>query len=444
MLKIKSWTEHKVVASIDAFDRPAGGYALTIAVDDEASPAVLWISCADPSTYHGTGRGLFRCLDQGDSFGETKCVLGPETGSKGPDIIHYLAVDPVREHVHVGAYKTKWRIFDGRSGECLPAPKLDFDRERAFDSEGRLYCYGNSTMLKNMFSRYATDGKPAPFSGTGSHTIDNLPGGTKSMPRGFCVTPFGDICVLHYPGDPWKPDGSKTTVTVVGPDGKVKRTDVVTSMRTASSVRVDRAGNIYIAENIKTAAEPVPAELGVKPGPTGMVWGGRYEHAAWYPWMYGSIVKFGPEGGKIERAAGEHLTGWPSFHGYEKDKGAVKASGVKWLRLGMAPVPAVEQVCVCVAGRFDLDRFDRIYVPDAGRCRVNVLDTAGNEITHFGGYGNMDSQGPDSAVPLPKIPLAWPAYVAASSEAIYVADWLNMRVVRVKPVYAVSAECPAP
>ncbi|MCX7806272.1 MAG: hypothetical protein N3A38_13955 [Planctomycetota bacterium] len=115
-----------------------------------------------------------------------------------------------------------------------------------------------------------------------------------------------------------------------------------------------------------------------------------------------------------------------------------------WVRGFAAPVPAIGQCCVCGAGRFDLDRFDRIYVPDPGRCRVTVLDTAGDEITSFGGYGNCDSTGPGGIVPVPDIPLAWPAVVAAIPEAVYVADWLNVRVVRVKPCYAAVGECPVP
>jgi len=291
-----------------------------------------------------------------------------------------------------------------------------------------------------MVVRYTAAGSPAPFSSTGENKISGLAGFMKAGPRGFCVAPSGDIYVLHYAGHPWKKEGMKTTVSICGADGEVKRTDVVTSLRTAAGVRVDRAGNIYIAENVKNSSEIVPAELGIKPA--GNVWSQHYGHSAWYPWMYGSIVKFGPEGGRIERRpGGRHVTGWPDWY---KDKGVVKVTGSKWMRLGVSPVPAVNQACVCVSARFDLDPFDRIYVPDAGRCRVMVLDTQGNEITHFGTYGNMDSAGPNSPVPQPDIPLAWPGCVAASPEAIYISDWLNVRVVRVKPAYAVEAACDVP
>jgi len=447
LLKIKGWDEPEVVASIDKFQ---GLNTMTIAVDDQAAPAVVWIAVAHPNTYHGSGRGLYRCLDEGTRFSEPTPVLGPEVKSDGLVKSLYLAVDPTTERLHVRGDKgsNMWYCFDGRTGRRLPALKLKVvGQERAFDRQGRVYC--RAAIWKktdgNMVVRYNADGSPTPFTGTGSNAIAGLPGFMKALPRGMCVAPNGDIYLLHYAGDPWKAAGRQTTLTVCGPDGKVKRTGVVTSLRSAAGIRVDREGNVYLAENVKPPSEPVPAELGITPKGRGIPWGRRadlYDHAGWYPWMYGSIVKFGAEGGAIERAkAGAHLTGWPAW---SKDRGMVKITGAKWVRLGISPVPAVGQACVCMAARFDLDRFDRLYVPDAGRCRVMVLDSNGNEITHFGNYGNVDSAGPGSQVQVPDIPLAWPGCVATSPEAVYVSDWLNVRVVRTKPSYAAEASCQVP
>jgi len=83
-----------------------------------------------------------------------------------------------------------------------------------------------------------------------------------------------------------------------------------------------------------------------------------------------------------------------------------------------------------------VDGFGRSFFPDAGRCRVGVVDTAGNELTWFGKYGNQDSGGPASAVPTPEIPLWWPQAVAVGDDAVYIGDRLNRRVVRVKLLYA--------
>jgi len=93
-------------------------------------------------------------------------------------------------------------------------------------------------------------------------------------------------------------------------------------------------------------------------------------------------------------------------------------------------------ICLCEAASFDVDGFGRSFFSDAGRCRVGVLDTTGNEICWFGGYGNPDSAGPGSAIPKPEIPFAWPQAVAVGDRAAYVNDRINQRIVEVKLDYA--------
>jgi hypothetical protein len=89
-------------------------------------------------------------------------------------------------------------------------------------------------------------------------------------------------------------------------------------------------------------------------------------------------------------------------------------------------------MCLCESPRIDADDFGRVFFPDAARFRVGVLDSAGNLITWFGGYGNRDSAGPASKVPAPAIPFTWPQGVVVGDEAAYVADRLAERVVRVR------------
>ena len=79
--------------------------------------------------------------------------------------------------------------------------------------------------------------------------------------------------------------------------------------------------------------------------------------------------------------------------------------------------------------------------PDVFRFSVRVLDAAGNEITHFGAYGNMDSRGAGSLVPTPKIPFGWPISVECAGGRVYVADLVNRRVVSVRFEHAATAEC---
>ncbi|KKK78230.1 hypothetical protein LCGC14_2845660, partial [marine sediment metagenome] len=56
----------------------------------------------------------------------------------------------------------------------------------------------------------------------------------------------------------------------------------------------------------------------------------------------------------------------------------------------------------------------------------------------------MDSRGPDSLIPTPAIAFAWPQYVALSDKAIYVADVINRRIVRITMACAAEASVPLP
>jgi hypothetical protein len=82
--------------------------------------------------------------------------------------------------------------------------------------------------------------------------------------------------------------------------------------------------------------------------------------------------------------------------------------------------------CACRNGRFDLDDFGRLFVPDAVGGRVEVLDGNANTIARFGRRGQADEGGTE---------LGWGTQVAVSDGACYVADYLRYRVVRVKLNY---------
>ncbi len=105
---------------------------------------------------------------------------------------------------------------------------------------------------------------------------------------------------------------------------------------------------------------------------------------------------------------------------------------------GISPAPAPMGGCVCLAGRFDVDPYGRVFMPDVATFSVRVLDTNANPILRFGSYGNADSRGPKSAVPTPEIPFAWPQYVAVSDSAAYTSDVINRRIVRVRLGYHAS------
>ena len=81
-----------------------------------------------------------------------------------------------------------------------------------------------------------------------------------------------------------------------------------------------------------------------------------------------------------------------------------------------------------------MDPVGRVFYPNLGQFRVEVIDTNNNFIASFGTYGNPDSGGPG-------IPLAWPVYVTVSDTHAYVADTVNRRVVKVRLGARAEATC---
>jgi hypothetical protein len=131
--------------------------------------------------------------------------------------------------------------------------------------------------------------------------------------------------------------------------------------------------------------------------------------------------------------------------------------GALWWRYGFSFLGDINsggaRDCHCTYTDFDVDDFGRAFYPDQGRFRVNVLDANGNEILHFGDYGNQDNCGPDSFVldpadkflrprraddpkdiasphAAPQFAFNWIIGVAASDRYVYVTDVVSRRVVR--------------
>jgi hypothetical protein len=69
---------------------------------------------------------------------------------------------------------------------------------------------------------------------------------------------------------------------------------------------------------------------------------------------------------------------------------------------------------MCEGSGFAVDPFGRVFFPNLGQFRVEVIDTNNNPIATFGGYGNPDTHA-------------------------YVADTVNLRVAKVKLAYAAEA-----
>ncbi|MCK6473948.1 MAG: hypothetical protein L6R28_19680 [Planctomycetes bacterium] len=94
--------------------------------------------------------------------------------------------------------------------------------------------------------------------------------------------------------------------------------------------------------------------------------------------------------------------------------------------------------CACYNSRFYLDYFGRSFAPEIDRSQVAVLDTNGNLIMRIGRYGNVDSAGPKSQVPLggDEVGIVYGPYIATFTDRyLWVADTGNQRVASVRLDY---------
>ena len=87
--------------------------------------------------------------------------------------------------------------------------------------------------------------------------------------------------------------------------------------------------------------------------------------------------------------------------------------------------------CGCKTPKLYVDGKLYAYVPDQRNVRVRVLDANGNVITDIGSYGNRDCRGRFGLHPEPAIPLQNPIATAARDDKLYIADYANLRIVRV-------------
>jgi hypothetical protein len=187
----------------------------------------------------------------------------------------------------------------------------------------------------------------------------------------------------------------------------------------AGGVRFDLAGNLYVGYVDKKPSTVLPGFEG-----------DRFMAAM------GRIHKYAPTG---TLASGNLFPTQPAgpSHTYDVLYGAFQTR------------------CVTRSPRFGVDGYGRIYYPTNIAQRVTVMDNAGNKILHFGTYGNRDSMAglPGDLVPTkgfharsqptkssgkPRqsgIPMAFPNSVDATDDYIYVADMVNLRLLRIKKNY---------
>ncbi len=404
-----------------------------MALDDTAAPAVVWVGA--PSHY--CQFGLLRFEDQEKRFSDPVEVT--RLGTHGPSVgmVTDLSLDRQSQRLYVRGRG----FYDAWTGQPLDLPLHALQGSgptACFGADGNFYTFEGYPQA--YIRRFDPQLKPLPFA-DGRERIEEL-GSPRVHGRGMAIDAQGNIYVFCQKAEAELREGEArdaNALHVFGPDGSLKHRYLIDAqIRQLSSVRLDRQGNIYLAAGLR------PAEAEVRlPDPSDLA---RWKYGLeplrlnWYPLIYGSILKFSPQGGRIAADA----DGPAAVFGYDN---RIHLAGAQWIRAGVSNVPSwrtpgTPDVCRCVPVRFDVDEFGRVYFPDVARFCVHVLDTAGNHLLQFGSYGNQDSAGPGSRVPEPPIAFAWPQIVAADCRAVYVADQLNRRIVRIRLAHAVEATVP--
>lgn len=469
LLKFSAWKEGKEVARLPLPPQrnkdPRGRW--TGALDAAAKPPVVWLGS------NWTHPALLRVEDNGAAFG----ALAPAGNYASPRQWRPTA-DPTKRLVGCMTGGT-FDVIDETSGETK--------RVKGAWGEGVTHRLGPDGCFyiqhhNQGVHRFDPDGRLKPFEATANLPDKVVAGalpdragstGTTAWERDFYVDRKNDLYVkvrgTAYHG--------LMHVDVFGQDGSLKRTVIHGVTDGSYGPRVDAAGNLYMMECIKPVGQSFP-ELFVPHATDRML-----KH--WYDWIYGSIVKFGPQGGNLVLKTRDPAKDRPRadpvklpdsaprekvYATFRGDENTVQ--GALWMHPGVAHcgdmgVTGGGEHCHCTGCDFDIDGFARIFAPDNGRQRVTVLDSNGNVVLNFGAYGNQDYCGPDSYVfdlkencyrprkdddpkdlaspfASPEIAFAWIVGLAVTDRHAYVCDSLNRRMLRVKLGYRTEESVPVP
>lgn len=368
--------------------------------------------------------------DLGDSL---KVVYSMSDRATAPTIgFERLKVDPRTETVYFNdSWDGIYKICDWSSPEVVrcstSAGRPLLGGDLTISPAGKLYVRACEGSRPNTFTgpllRYTLDYKhaPAPFANSGTNVLTPIIHsryGNGYGDRGLAVSNRDRVAVhaaTHW--DVWTMPGGgyfigmfgdSSTIIKASDSARVDSTVCGTLVRPltyyAGGLDFDTKGFLYFGMAYRPAGVPVT------PG---------FENDNQYLFKTGSVIRIDP-------AVRCSTSGADATFNYGDARVArVYGAGSMKVYPGLAAYSGAFNECACRTPRFEVDPYDRLFIPNAFESRVAVVDNEGNAITSFGQYGNVDSRGP-------AIALAYPEGVTASDNYIYVADLTNMRIVRVK------------
>ena len=350
-------------------------------------------------------------------------TIGKTLGHFSYGTINYMTVDRQRDEVYVQTQ----HVYDGRTGRKLrdlqpTGPRISDISKSPRTGELILSPVDDHIYMTgpNELWRFTRDGAPAPFAAVDRHFIPELWGAHSNPHRGVAVDLSGNLYMMHH----YIPHTAmENQVTRIGSDGRIKDYGFIEIRALAAGLRVDRDGNVYLGCTIQPPDALPPKDLAARM---------PERPRTLFKRVYGSIVKFGPKGGII-RPDPKGALACPGAKGMIP----FTAEGAEWVHPGFAPV--LSRIsdkhggpgCSCRNGRFDLDDFGRLFIPDAVAGRIEITDSNANTICFVGRRG-----GPDPGA----LTLGWPTVVAASDAALYIADYLHFRILRARFDYTTQKE----
>jgi DNA-binding beta-propeller fold protein YncE len=422
-----------------------------MAVDHFSDPPALWFSGQLPP-WRSSRTNLVKIEDRGDKLVQTVDVLtanglSKETGEDDRNLDssqYYLAADKRSGLLAAGVPAVgpdgcwysdhmQWEPVDGRLLHWIIRRDPGKDIYVPFEVGGvQLPQPGNPKQ------KWVHNGKPVvgiemELHGRGPHMFQSP----------FDVAPNGDIYAMTTTGrkhledmtkagifNTGKPDAFHHMVLVYGPDGKLKSPAALTGLWDCNGLRVGRSGAVYLVTGLKPLGQALPQ---------GLAAGGKFDN------LWGSLVKFDSAYDKypIGRMVGlwEDKDADNPTHeiGVRGGSRKVRFDNSLWTYGGVSPMHASPGGCTCIKSSFDLDFYERSFVPARQTYSVNVIDANGNVAARLGSYGNTGdlTAGKPPAFCIPRS-------VAVTDEAMWVHDIQHQAIVKAKLSYAAEETAPVP
>lgn len=413
-----------------------------LALDKDAAGdgAVAWVSVGGEAWPASAG-ALLRYELRGNALTALQPVSTnyPRPQTKGPYDARYMynwgVMDP--------SYPKYREALDWKylAEEGAPFYSVGPDKNGLW-ADGRTYLWNDTIWYHKKkadvgFQRFESNRAPLAFAAFKSNVLklDYEPSAPWFAQRGTMVDRRGHIWVRYtfsYPEAKAKGESSRNEwcTGVLHYDADGRKVGEVHLTHGTYGMGVDPRGNVYVGDKPRPVGVMVPEDVE-------KAFGGNVPRsiADWY----GSVMKFGPAGGKLrfkkgapaaaaraERTRGDLFSPPPAVvdadFGPDAAPYTAEPEGAQWMWVGTSPL-VTTRGCICYGTSLAVDPHGRVFAPDKIACRVVVLDSGGNIICYMGSYGNLDSRGKGSAVPEPEIAFALVRMVtAATSREVRVAD----------------------